>query len=102
MWSSVAAGWAEHAAFVEARGAGVTAKLLGLVSPQPGERLLELACGAGGVGIAAAERVGAAGEVVLSDVAASMTAIAAARADELGLRNVSTRVLDLEEIDEPD
>ena len=31
-----------------------------------------------------------------------MTAIAAARAEELGLANVATRVLDLEQIDEPD
>ena len=31
-----------------------------------------------------------------------MTAIAAARADELGLDNVSARDLDLEDIDEPD
>jgi SAM-dependent methyltransferase len=42
------------------------------------------------------------GDVVLSDVAAEMTAIARARADALGLRNVSTRELDLEQIDEPD
>jgi SAM-dependent methyltransferase len=102
MWSSVARGWAEHAAFVDARGAAITARLLDLASPQQGERVLELACGSGGVGIAAAARVGAAGEVVLSDVAPSMTTIAAGRVEELGLTNVSTRVLDLEEIDEPD
>ena len=101
MWSSVAGAWAEHAAFVDARGAGITAKLLELASPQPGERVLELACGSGGVGIAAAELVGTQGEVVLSDVAQSMAAIAAARVEALGLRNVSTRALDLEEIDEP-
>ena len=102
MWGSVAGGWKEHAAFVEARGAGVTEKLLELTSPRPGERLLELACGAGGVGIAAADRVGETGEVVVSDLAPAMIAVAAARVDALGLRNVSTRVLDLEEIDEPD
>jgi SAM-dependent methyltransferase len=39
---------------------------------------------------------------VLSDVVAAMTAIAAARATALGLDNVRTRVLDLEDIDEPD
>jgi ubiquinone/menaquinone biosynthesis C-methylase UbiE len=42
------------------------------------------------------------GEVVLSDVAAEMTAIAAARAEARGLGNVRTRQLDLERIDEPD
>ena len=53
--------------------------------PRPGERVLELACGAGGVGIAAAPLVGAGGEVVLSDVAPEMTAIARGRAEALGL-----------------
>ncbi len=64
--------------------------------------MLELACGPGGLGLAAAERVGPGGEVVLSDVAEEMTAIAAARAAELGLGNVAVRCLDLERIDEPD
>jgi SAM-dependent methyltransferase len=67
----------------------------------PGERVLELACGAGGTGLAAARVVGP-GEVVLSDVSPEMTAIAAGRARAAGLANVRTRVLDLEEIDEPD
>ena len=64
--------------------------------------MLELACGAGGVGIAAAELVGPAGEVVLSDVAAEMTAIAAARAAALGLANVRTLTLDLDDLAQPD
>ena len=64
--------------------------------------MLELACGAGGAGLAAAARVVPGGEVVLSDVAAEMTAIAAARAAALGVTNVATRELDLERIDEPD
>jgi SAM-dependent methyltransferase len=61
--------------------------------------VLELACGPGGAGLAAAAL---AGEVVLSDVAAEMTAVAGERAVERGLTNVSTRVLDLEHIAEPD
>jgi SAM-dependent methyltransferase len=102
MWAGVAEQWGEHAEYVDARGAAITDLLLGLTRPQPGERVLELACGAGGVGLAAAERVGPAGEVVLSDVTAEMTAIAARRADAVGLRNVSSRVLDFEAIAEPD
>ncbi len=102
MWGAVAGGWQEHAVFVDARGARVTETLLELTAPKPGERVLELACGPGSVGLAAAARVGDTGEVVLSDVAPAMTAIAAARADALDLGNVSTRVLDLEQIDEPD
>ncbi|MEA2272153.1 MAG: hypothetical protein QOI98_861, partial [Solirubrobacteraceae bacterium] len=102
MWAAVAGGWGEHAAFTDARAASLTERMLDAAAPAPGERVLELACGAGGVGLAAAPRVGPAGEVVQSDVVAEMTAIAAARADALGLTNVSTRELDLEAIDEPD
>ena len=103
MWGSVAGGWAAHAAFVDgARRAASRETLLELAAPRPGERVLELACGAGDVGIAAAALVGAGGEVVLSDVAPEMTAIARGRAEALGLGNVRTRELDLEQIDEPD
>ena len=102
MWASVAPAWAEHADYADARGAGVAERMLQLTAPGPGERVLELACGPAGLGLAAAARVAPGGEVVLSDVAAGMTAIAAARAEALGVRNVSTRVLDVESIDEPD
>jgi hypothetical protein len=44
----------------------------------------------GRLGLAAAERVGPGGEVVLTDVAEEMTAIAAARGAELGLGNVAS------------
>jgi len=99
MWASVAPGWAEHAAYVDARTAALTERLLDLAAPVPGDRVLELACGPGGLGIAAARRVDGI-EVVLSDVAAPMVAIAASRS--AGLANVRARVLDLDEIDAPD
>jgi SAM-dependent methyltransferase len=102
MWESVAPAWGEHADYADARGAGVAERMLELTSPAPGERVLELACGPAGLGLAAASRVAPAGHVVLSDVAAGMADIAAARAESLGVRNVSTRVLDVESIDEPD
>lgn len=102
MWASVADAWGEHADYVEERAAAATARMLALSDPRPGEHVLELACGTGGLGLAAAERVGPGGEVVLSDVAAEMTAIAAARAAARGVGNVSTAQLDLERIDQPD
>ncbi|HEV8297316.1 MAG TPA: methyltransferase domain-containing protein [Acidimicrobiales bacterium] len=102
MWASVADRWAEHAEDVDARGAVMTRRMLELTAPRPGDRVLELACGPGGAGLAAAERVGPAGEVVLSDVVASMAAIAADRATARGLTNVRAATLDLEQIDQPD
>ena len=102
MWAAVAGSWREHADYVDARGASMTEKILDGSALQPGDRVLELACGPGGLGLAAAPRVAPGGEVVVSDVVAEMTSIAAARAEALGLRNVRARVLDLEQIDEPD
>jgi SAM-dependent methyltransferase len=99
MWETVAPAWGEHVAYADARGAGVAERMLALAAPQAGEDVLELACGPGGLGLAAAAR-GA--RVVLSDVAPGMTEIAAARAAELSLANVTTRVIDFERMDEPD
>jgi ubiquinone/menaquinone biosynthesis C-methylase UbiE len=102
MWSSVAPAWEQNAAYVDTRGAAVTSRMLELTTPHPGERVLELACGVGGPGFAAAALVGPGGDVVVSDVAPEMTAVAAERAARLGLGNVDARVLDLERIDEAD
>ena len=102
MWSAVAGSWREHADYVDARAATVTAELIRLSAPRPGERVLELACGPGGVGLEVATLVRPGGEVVLSDVAPEMTAIAAARAAARGLANVSTCELDLEQLEQPD
>jgi hypothetical protein len=45
MWVAVAGGWERHAGYVDDRGAGVTQAMLAATRPQPGERVLELACG---------------------------------------------------------
>ena len=102
MWGAVAPAWGTYAEYTDGRGHELAERLLELSAPRPGERILELACGAGGLGLAAAALVGAGGEVVVSDVAEEMTRIAERRAREAGLDNVRARVLDLEEIDEAD
>jgi ubiquinone/menaquinone biosynthesis C-methylase UbiE len=102
MWAGVAGRWADHADYIDERGSVVTERLLAGAAVRRGDRVLELACGPGGAGLAAAELVGADGEVVMSDVVPEMTSIAGARARERGLHNVRTATLDLEDIDEPD
>ncbi|WP_372790647.1 class I SAM-dependent methyltransferase [Paraconexibacter sp.] len=102
MWAAVAPGWRTYADHVEEQGAPVTEAMIAAAAPQPGDRILELACGAGAVGLEAAPLVGPDGTVVLSDVVPEMTAIAAERARDRGVHNVTTKVLDLEAIDEPD
>ena len=102
MWAGVASRWAEHADEVDERGAAVTEAMLKGIDVQSGDRVLELACGPGGAGLAAAELVGPDGEVVLSDVVPEMVAIAAERATQRGLTNVHTAIFDIEQIDEAD
>ena len=102
MWASVAGAWAEYADEADQRAATVTDAMLEGAAVGPGLRVLELACGPGGAGFAAAERVQPGGAVVLSDVADEMVAVAAARARVRDLPNVCTMTLDLEAIDQPD
>jgi len=102
MWATVAGAWGENADYVDSRGAALTEQMLERAALQPGDRVLELACGAGGLGLAAAKQVAPDGEVVLSDVVPEMTSIAASRAEALGVSNVRTLVLDIEQIDQPD
>lgn len=101
MWASAAPSWGEHADYVDTRGAAVAEAMLDAARLQTGQRVIELACGPGGVGIAAAAIVGPSGAVVLSDVAPEMTTIAAERAKAAGLTNVTTREFDLGRIDFP-
>jgi ubiquinone/menaquinone biosynthesis C-methylase UbiE len=107
MWGSVAASWSEHADLVEQRSTAVTRVMIDAVAPVPGDEVLELACGAGGLGLAIVDRVTPGGRVVLSDVAPEMVTIAAARAARRnrhgeGSPEVTAQVLDLEQIDLPD
>jgi SAM-dependent methyltransferase len=102
LWAALAPQWAAHADDVDAMGAQITERLIEVIVPRPGDEILELACGAGGLGLALAPLVAPGGQVMLSDVAPGMVAAAAARADERGLPGVSTRVLDMEQIDFPD
>lgn len=69
MWASVAPGWAANAGFVDEQLALATEALLDAAQIGEGDRVLDLAAGPGGAGLAAAQRVGSTGRVVLSDVA---------------------------------
>jgi SAM-dependent methyltransferase len=74
--------------------------MLGAAAPQPGERVLELACGPAEVGLRAARQVGSDGHVVLTDFSEAMVDVARERA--AGLGHVELRVADAESLDLPD
>jgi SAM-dependent methyltransferase len=92
MWDSVAQGWEANAEFVDEQLALATDALLEAAGIREGDRVLELAAGPGGAGLAAARRVGSTGSVVLSDVAGEMVAVAGRRASPNP--QVSTAVFD--------
>ena len=96
------ASWGEHADYVDARGARAHRRMLELAAPGRATGCSSWRAGRGRSGSRRPSSSRPGGEVVLSDVAAEMTSIAAARARALGLATCSTRVLDLEQIDEPD
>jgi ubiquinone/menaquinone biosynthesis C-methylase UbiE len=99
MWAGVAPQWTQRADFLDQRAAEVTKALLDGAAIGTGDRVLALADGAGGLGLAAA-RVAAA--VVSSDVVPSYADFVDARARAAGLSNVTAKVLDLEAIAESD
>lgn len=99
-WSEAAPGWA-RAAEEEETGASrdATIWMLEAADLQPGERVLELACGAGRVGLQAAARVGPEGTVLCTDFSAAMVEAVAERVGRLGVDNVETRVADAEHLE---
>lgn len=99
-WSASAEAWAS-AAEEEESGASASATewMLEAAELQAGERVLELACGAGRVGLKAASIVGAEGRVLCSDFSEAMVEAVADRVARLAIPNVETRILDAQNID---
>ena len=66
--------------------------------PQSGDRVLEIACGAGRVGFQAAQLVGPEGSVLCTDFAEDMVAAVRELVGEFGLENVEAEVVDAEQM----
>jgi ubiquinone/menaquinone biosynthesis C-methylase UbiE len=79
--------------------AALTEMMLDLANIQVGDRVLELAAGMGDLAVMTARRVGPNGDVLATDISASMLNLAAETVREAGLTNVETRVMDAESID---
>ena len=101
MWSSdqAAAGW-QRGAEARARFFGpATALMLDLAGVSPGNRVLDVAAGAGDQTLAAASRIGPTGTILATDVSTEMLAYAADAARRAGLTNVETRVMDAQRLE---
>jgi SAM-dependent methyltransferase len=73
--------------------------MLDLARIGPGNRVLDVAAGAGGQSIAAARRVGRTGSVLATDLSSNMLERAALAAQSTGFPNVATRVMDGENLE---
>ncbi len=100
-WEEAAGGWVRRQGMLRAFAAPVSHWMVEAISPQPGQRVLELAAGLGDSAMLAAELVAPMGGVVISDQAEAMLEGARARSAELGLSNVEFQVLNAEWIDLP-
>jgi ubiquinone/menaquinone biosynthesis C-methylase UbiE len=98
-WERSADGWLANAQQFNTVTMPVSQWLVDAIDPQPGQHVLELAAGIGETGFLAAELLQPGGTLVSSDGAEGMVAHARARAEQLGLRNVEFKPIDLEWID---
>ena len=100
-WDAASAGWARRHADMREQTALVSEWMVNAISPEPGQRVLELAAGIGETGFLAVPRIAPGGVLVSTDRSEGMLEGARARAAELGLDNVEFRVIDAERIDLP-
>ena len=78
--------------------AGVQAALLDSATLQPGERVLDLACGTGLVTLAAARSVGPSGHALGTDLSGEMVALAEKQARRQGVSNARFTRMDAEQL----
>jgi ubiquinone/menaquinone biosynthesis C-methylase UbiE len=95
-WQTAAERWWPA---VEGFKSRATETMLGMSEVGPGARVLDAAAGAGGQTIAAAKRVGRTGYVLATDISPNILEFASQAAQQEGLTNVQTRVMDGEELE---
>jgi len=101
-WQAAADAWLHwHPALQEWLGSA-TDVMLDMAGIGPGDRVLDIAAGAGQQSIQAANRVGGSGSVLATDISSNILALAAREAAAAGVTNLDTRVMDAEQLDLPD
>jgi SAM-dependent methyltransferase len=98
-WEDAAAAWHAWGPTLEDWLGEATELMLDAAGVTTGSSVLDVAAGAGGQSLAAARRVGPAGQVLATDVSPATLGHAAAAAATAGLTTVRTRELDGERLD---
>jgi SAM-dependent methyltransferase len=100
-WQSAAHAWNEWGASLRAWLGPVTELMFDMAEIGPGDRVLDVAAGAGDQTLLAAARVGSGGYVLATDISPNILEFAAANAREAGFDTIETKVLDGENLDVP-
>lgn len=101
-WNKDGAAWRRWNPTLDRWYGEATRQMLELARIRPGQRILDIAAGAGEPAVSAAERVGPDGYVLATDISEGIVELARQVAQERGLRQVETRVMDGEKLDLPD
>lgn len=101
VWDAFALKRERHREWTSAVAVPVTSWLIGAVSVQPGETVLELAAGAGDVGLAILEQLHQDIRLISSDVSPAVVDVARRAAAERGLNGIEFHVLDAQDLDMP-
>lgn len=98
-WESAAEAWDRWGPLLARWLGPATVAMLDMAAVGPGARVLDVAAGAGEQTLLAAQRVGAQGHVLATDISPTILRYAASAAERAGLSNVETRELDGERHD---
>lgn len=101
-WNKDGAAWRRWTPTLDRWYGGATRQMLDVASIQPGQRILDIAAGAGEPAVSAAERVGPGGYVLATDISEGIVELALQVARERGLEQIETRAMDGEKLDLPD
>ncbi|MGD9922218.1 MAG: class I SAM-dependent methyltransferase [Pseudorhodoplanes sp.] len=98
LWDKHAKGWNDHSEQVRAWLREATDAMLAMAEVEPGARVLDVAAGAGDQTLDIAQRVGAAGAVLATDLSPTILDFAKDRARRAGCGNVETAPADGENL----
>jgi ubiquinone/menaquinone biosynthesis C-methylase UbiE len=101
-WQSAAEAWDRWTPTLQSWLGPPTELMLDLARIGPGDRVLDIAAGAGEPAMTAAKRVGPTGSVLATDISSNILAYARRAAAAQGLTNLETRVMDGEHLELPD
>jgi SAM-dependent methyltransferase len=98
LWDKHAKGWSDHSAQIRDWLRESTDAMLAMAEVRPGARVLDVAAGAGDQTLDIAQRVGAVGSVLATDLSPAILEFAKERARRAGYSNVETAAADGENL----